>query len=174
MIVLKKRKIDDEIVLIPYTPKYKITLPWYQDIELVKQCDNVNKPYTLQKLKRMYHVLKHSGWLYYIKYQGQIVGDFTLFKDGHIAIVISREFQNKHIGRRVIKYAIELAKIKNRKVLYADIYSFNKQSIKMFTSVGFIKVLKDSYVYYIQDDKFISKKAKKVKNNEKGDINENS
>lgn len=176
MLVIKKRKIDDEIVLVPYTPKYKMTLAWYQDPTLVKQVDNVSTPYTLQKLKRMYHVLKHSGWLYYIKYQGTIVGDFTLYKDGHIAIVISKDYQNKHIGRRVIKYASYLAKIKGLSALYVDIYPFNKQSIKMFTSVGFVKVLRDSYAYYIKDEIDTSKKLKRVKNKDKkeGESNENS
>ena len=44
---------------------------------------------------------------------------------------------------------IELGKKHNYKRLYASIYSFNKQSQKMFESVGFSKIDEDKYEYIL-------------------------
>ncbi len=65
---------------------------------------------------------------------------------GEVNIVIAKPFQNKHIGRRVIKEIIQLAKEKGLQELHAEIYSFNTQSKKMFQSMGFTKVDEEQYV----------------------------
>jgi RimJ/RimL family protein N-acetyltransferase len=166
MLTFRKIKIDDEITLVPYKPNYKVTLPWYQDLQLVKQVSNSKEPFSLKRVKTMYSALKHEGWLYYIRYQNLLVGDVTLFKDGHISITICNEYQNKHIGRRVIQGIIKLAQKKEMKILYAEIYPFNTQSKKMFTSLGFSKILKDEYIYQVPD---VPKKRKS-----RGEKNENS
>lgn len=65
---------------------------------------------------------------------------------GEVNIVIAKPFQNKHIGRRVIKEIIQLAKEKHIFELHAEIYSFNTQSQKMFQHIGFNKVDDEQYV----------------------------
>ena len=57
-----------------------------------------------------------------------------------MAIVIRKEYQNKHIGRAVVKTILNRARKIGKKEIIVEIYSFNKQSQKMFLSVGFKKI----------------------------------
>ena len=144
--MLKSRIIDEEIKLVRYYPNYKTTLAWYRDLELCKQVDNRDSVYDLDLLKRMYTYLNKHGYLFYVKYKNRLCGDVCLQPSGEVNIVIANPFQNKHIGRRVIKEIIRLAKEKQIPQLHAEIYSFNTQSQKMFQSVGFTKVDDENYV----------------------------
>lgn len=143
---MANRIIDDEIVLVPYYPNYKTTLTWYQDLDLCKQVDNRDSVYDLALLKRMYQYLNKHGDLFYIKYKNRLCGDVCLQPSGEVNIVIAKPFQNKHIGRRVMKGIIQFAEEKQISELHAEIYSFNTQSQKMFQSIGFAKVDDDQYV----------------------------
>lgn len=145
--MMKKRIVDEEIQLIPYYPNTKVALAWYQDKELCKQADNRDTVYDSALLKGMYQYLNEHGDLYYIKYKNRLCGDVCLQKSGEVCIVIAKEFQNKHIGRRVIKEIIQLAKEKKLEELHAEIYSFNLQSQKMFESLGFRKVGDEQYLF---------------------------
>lgn len=147
---MKNRIVDEEIILVRYYPNYKTTLAWYQDLDLCRQVDNRDTAYDLELLKRMYKYLNRHGDLFYIKYKNRLCGDVCLQPDGNVNIVIAKPFQNKHIGRRVIKGIIQLAKEKQISELYAEIYSFNTQSQKMFQSVGFTKVYDEQYVLSLQ------------------------
>ena len=139
--------IDHDLSLVPYFDDYKETLKWYQDLNIVRQVDNDDKPYTLSKLERMYDYLDRNGDLYYIRYQDRIVGDITLLKDGEIAIVINGPYQNRHIGRRCLRGLIAKAKKKGFKKLKLTIYPFNIQSQKMARALGFERV--DEKTYYL-------------------------
>lgn len=143
---MEKRIVDPEIVLIPYYPNDKVALQWYQDPELCKQVDNIDFVYTLERLKSMYDYLSTHGECYYIEYQNRLVGDVTL-KGDEISIVICKEYQNRHIGRRCIQNVIELAKEKGLTAVKAEIYPFNRQSQVMFRSVGFRPSEGDWYVF---------------------------
>lgn len=134
---MPKRVIDSEISLIPYYRNDEISLPWYQDLDVCRQADNRDKPYDLELLHAMYDYLSSHGDCYYIEYRGSLVGDVSLKDDGEIAIVICKEYQNQHIGRRCIKEMIKLAQEKGLHCVNANIYSFNEQSRHMFESVGF-------------------------------------
>ena len=133
---MEKRIVDEKIALIPYYPNYEVALEWYQDLELCKQVDNIDYVYTLDRLKGMYGYLSTHGDCYYIEYQGVLVGDITL-KEEEISIVICREYQNRHIGRKCVQNIIELAREKGLSRVKAEIYSFNKQSQRMFLPMGF-------------------------------------
>lgn len=137
---MRGRIIDEEIQLIKYYPNYKTALEWYQDFEVCKQVDNRDTVYDLPLLKRMYNYLNQHGDLFYIKYKNRLCGDVCLQPDGEVNIVVAKPFQNKHIGRRVMSGIIQLAKEKGMQELHAEIYSFNKQSRKMFESMGFEQV----------------------------------
>lgn len=142
---MKNRVVDDEITLVGYYPNYKTAFAWYQDLELCKQVDNRDAVYDMDLLKGMYRYLNKHGDLFYIKYKNRLCGDVCLQPDGEVNIVISKPFQNKHIGRRVIGEIIRLAKEQNMQKLYAEIYSFNKQSQKMFQSMGFAEIDNEKY-----------------------------
>lgn len=142
--------IDDEIKLVKYYPNYKTTLKWYLDKDICKQVDNRDEVYDLKLLKNMYNYLNKNGYLYYIKYKGRLCGDVSLRYNGEVAIVVAKKYQNKHIGRRVIKEIINLAKKEGYEKIKATIYSFNTQSQKMFESIGFKKIDEENYTYLIE------------------------
>ena len=140
------RIVDQQITLVRYYPNYKTALAWYQDPELCRQVDNRDSVYDLALLKGMYKYLDKHGDLFYIKYKNRLCGDVCLQPSGEVNIVIAKPFQNRHIGRRVIRAIIQLAKEKQFPRLWAQIYSFNTQSQKMFQSMGFVKVDEEQYV----------------------------
>ena len=146
---MKNRIVDEQIMLVGYYPNYKTALEWYQDLDLCKQVDNRDHVYDLDLLKRMYQYLNNHGDLFYIRYKNRLCGDVCLQPSGEVNIVIAKPFQNKHIGRRVMKEIIQLAKEKQIPELHAEIYSFNMQSQKMFQSVGFVKVNDEQYTLVI-------------------------
>ena len=143
---MKSITVDQEIKLIGYYPNYKTALAWYQDLELCKQVDNRDTVYDLGLLKGMYRYLNQKGDLFYIKYRNRLCGDVCLQPDGEVNIVVAKPFQNKHIGRRVMDGIIQLAREKGIQELHAQIYSFNTQSQKMFTSIGFRQVVDEQYI----------------------------
>ena len=147
---MEKRIVDAEIVLVPYYPNYEVALEWYQDPELCKQVDNVDCVYTLDRLKSMYDYLSAHGDCYYIEYKNRLVGDVTL-KEDEISIVICKEYQNRHIGRRCIQDMVKLAKKKGLTQVKAQIYSFNKQSHRMFSAIGFEHLENDWYALNIEE-----------------------
>lgn len=144
---VEKITVDREITLLPYYPNYETAFQWYQDPELCRQVDNIDHVYTMERLKSMYFYLSTHGDCYYIEYKGELVGDVTLKNDGEISIVICREYQNRHIGRRCIKSIIEQARKKGMPQLQAEIYPFNKQSQQMFLTVGFEHCTNNRYIY---------------------------
>lgn len=142
--------IDDNIQLVKYYPNYSTSLKWYLDKDVCKQVDNRDEVYDLDLLKRMYKYLDKNGYLFYIKYKNRLCGDVCLQFNGDVAIVVAKEYQNKHIGRKVMEGIIRLAREKDYKHLHAEIYSFNKQSQNMFLSVGFTKVDTENFVISIE------------------------
>ena len=146
---MEKRIVNEDIVLVPYYPNYEVALEWYQDKDLCKQVDNIDFVYSLERLKSMYGYLSSGGDCYYIEYCGRLVGDITL-KDGVISIVVCKEYQNRHIGRRCVENIINLAREKGLDQVKAEIYSFNTQSQRMFNSIGFEHSEEDWYVLNIK------------------------
>lgn len=136
---MTERIVDREIRLVPYYRNDAVSLPWYQDPDVCRQVDNRDAPYDLDLLHRMYDFLCAHGDCYYIEYRGALVGDVTLRDSGEIAIVVCREFQNRHIGRRCVLDMLKLAREKGMARVNANIYAFNEQSRRMFTSIGFMQ-----------------------------------
>lgn len=97
----------------------------------------------------MYDYLSSNGNCYYIEYKSKLVGDVSLRNNGEIAIVVCKEYQNRHIGRRCVLDMLKLVKEKEMSNVKANIYSFNKQSQSMFQSVGFVKTEEEWYEYII-------------------------
>lgn len=147
------RMIDDDITLIPYYRNDEESFPWYQDLDVCKQVDNIDHTYDIETLHAMYDFLSSHGNCYYIQYQGKLVGDVSLRDNAELAIVVCKEYQNKHIGRKCILDMIELAKEKGMDKVKANIYSFNTQSQRMFESVGFVKTGDEWFEYSLIDSK---------------------
>lgn len=98
----------------------------------------------------MYRYWSTHGECYYIDYRGVLVGDVSLKDDAEVSIVVCKEYQNKHIGRRCIKEIMKLASEKGMKEIKAQIYSFHSQSKKMFLDVGFIQQDGEWYTYSLK------------------------
>lgn len=146
---MTERIIDKEIRLIPYYRNDAASLPWYQDVNVCKQVDNRDTPYDVELLHNMYDYLCAHGDCYYIEYNGALVGDVSLRDSGEIAIVVCKEYQNKHIGRRCVTDMLKLAREKEMARVTANIYSFNAQSRRMFMSVGFRQTDEEWYEYVL-------------------------
>ena len=54
---MKTRIVDSEITLILYYRNDAVSLPWYQDPDVVKQVDDRDTPYDVDLLHRMYDYL---------------------------------------------------------------------------------------------------------------------
>ena len=144
---MEERIIDRELVLVPYYPNEEVALAWYQDPDVCKQVDNIDHVYTPELLRRMYDFLSANGYCYYIKYKGVLVGDVTLRHNGEVCIVVSKDYQNRHIGRRCVLELLRLAAEKGMTQVTANIYDFNRQSQRMFLAVGFEKTGEEWYTY---------------------------
>lgn len=142
--------LTDKIALIPYYPDSETTLAWYQDKTLCKQVDNIDTVYDLDKLNRMYHYLNTHGDLFYIASEGTLCGDVCLQNTGELSIVICKKYQNRHIGRAVIRGMLAIAAEKGFLQCYAHIYRFNVQSRKLFEALGFVKEGEERYVYRLK------------------------
>ena len=139
------RIIDNDIKLIPYYRNDEASLPWYQDPDVCKQVDNIDYTYDLDTLHRMYDYLSSHGDCYYIEYRGVLVGDVSLRDSGELAIVICKEYQNRHIGWKCVMEMLKLAKEKGYDKVIANIYSFNEQSKSMFRALGFVQTGEEDY-----------------------------
>lgn len=144
---MEKRVIDNDLLLIPYYQNDEISLTWYQNPDICRQVDNIDFVYDLKRLHAMYEFLTTHGSCYYISYSGKLIGDVSLLDNGEIAMVISKEYQNLHIGRKCMLNMIDLAKEKGMKKVQAKIYSFNVQCQKMVKAIGFEKVTDEWYEY---------------------------
>ena len=71
--------------------------------------------------------------------------DVSLRENSEIAVVVCKEYQNQHIGRRCVLEMLKLAREKGMERVKANIYSFNGQSQRMFQSVGFEKTAEEWY-----------------------------
>lgn len=144
------RKVDNDISLVPYYPNEEVAIAWYQDKDVCRQVDNIDNVYSLDRLNAMYNFLSAHGECFYIQYRGKLVGDISLRDNSEIAVVICKEYQNLHIGRRCVLHMIDLAREKGMNEVKANIYSFNKQSQRMFQSIGFQLSGNEWYTYYIE------------------------
>ena len=144
------RKVDDDISLVPYYPNEDIAIEWYQDKEVCRQVDNIDHVYSLDRLRAMYDFLNTHGECFYIQCKEKLIGDISLRDNSEIAIVICKEYQNRHIGRKCVLNMIDLAKEKGISQVKANIYTFNKQSQRMFQSIGFRPSEDEWYIYDIE------------------------
>ena len=137
--------IDDSLRLRAYDGVFDFANDWYQDIESLELIDGRGKarPYTQERLHKMYTYLNDHGELYFIEKQtddGYIpVGDVTFWQDD-MPIVIARPYRNQGIGRQVIQRLIMRAKeLGYRQIRVKEIFDYNIASQHLFESCGFQK-----------------------------------
>ena len=118
----------------------------YQDKDVCKQVDNIDCTYSMERLEAMYNYLSSHGECCYISYNNILIGDVSLTNEYEVAIVISKAYQNMHIGRKCVGEIIKIAKEKGAPYVKARIYSFNEQSRKMFLSLGFLQTDEETYI----------------------------
>ena len=150
---MKSRLVSPDIRLIPYYRNDEASLPWYQDLEVCRQVDNIDHVYDIERLHAMYDYLSRHGECYYIEYRGVLVGDVSLRDSSEVSIVVCREYQNRQIGRKCVLEMLKLAEEKGLDTVKANIYSFNEQSRRMFQSIGFEKTDDEWYEYRIRPAK---------------------
>ena len=137
--------VDKEISLVPYYTNVKAALPWYQSEQLCMQVDGRPEPYSRERLLRMYRWLGARGQLFYIKYKGRLCGDICLQESGEVNIVVAEPWQNRGIGSRALAAVAAMAKRQGYVKLFARVYSFNRQSQRMFEKVGFVRTDAELY-----------------------------
>lgn len=54
---MKKRKVSEEISLVPYFDNFEYTLNWYKDFDVCKQVDNIDFVYDIERLKKCIIIL---------------------------------------------------------------------------------------------------------------------
>lgn len=152
--------IDYEIRLKAYSGTYEFAYNWYQDIDSLELIDGKGKavPYTLERLKNMYEYLNNHGELYFIEKKINDnyipVGDVTFWKDD-MPIVISKEYRNQGVGKKVIQCLIKRAKDLGYKQIHVrEIYDYNLGSQKLFMGCGFTRMaLTETGARYLLDIK---------------------
>ncbi|WP_440897664.1 GNAT family N-acetyltransferase [Amphibacillus sp. Q70] len=147
------RRIDDNIMLIPYDGIRDEALVWYTDPDIQWLVNKTRDPYSKEQLQNMYQWQKENGELYYIEYQEKekmaTIGDVWLSAD-NFAIVLAQGYQNKGIGTRIIKYFLsELKKSGRKELLVDEVYDWNEGSNKLFQKLGFKKIQKDEHSSYV-------------------------
>jgi len=122
--------------------------------QVCKQVDGIEHVYSREELRAMYEFLSENGECYYISIREggptnsgfwRLIGDVSLW-DGRMAVVICREFQNRHLGRQVIAALVARAKEIGWKEVGAEVYAFNGQSRRAFEAAGFERRGEEWYV----------------------------
>jgi hypothetical protein len=49
---MEKRFVDEEIILVPYYPNPDVALAWYQDHDVCKQVDNIDRLVSKEVMKQ--------------------------------------------------------------------------------------------------------------------------
>ena len=140
--------IDGTLRLRRFDGKYDFALEWYLDTHTVYLVDGVKKPYTPEKLERMYRYLDSVGELYFIEafQDGQYVpiGDVTFWQADMPIVIGRKEYRGRKIGRKVISALIRRGRELGYSRLYVnEIYDYNEASKRCFLSAGFVPYTKN-------------------------------
>ena len=135
-------RIDDSLRLRKYDGVHDFALEWYQDADMVWLVDGIRKPYTMERLDRMYHYLNSAGELYFIEFLDsgiyKPIGDVTFWQDDMPIVIGDPHYRGKGIGRKVISALIKRGKELGYNYLaVAEIYDWNDASRRCFEHVGF-------------------------------------
>lgn len=137
------KPVPAAVRMVPDAPK---ELPYEGAKEMLLVDDIDNREFLCILVESMWAELpegKNEPW--------HLVGDVSIW-NGKIGMAICHEYQNRHVGRTVINAAVNRAAQVGWDKLEAEIYSFNRQSQKAFTSAGFEKISDELYAYTITEN----------------------
>lgn len=124
-------------------------LPWYSDPEVLKYSEATDKPYDRVIVERMYGKLMSAGELFIIEISRDgewlAIGDACLMKHSIPVVIGRREFRSRGIGKRVVSLLITHAvSLGWEEVNVKGVYSYNERSLRMFSSLGFVRTAEKS------------------------------
>ena len=146
-------QITDQLRLRRYDGECEFALKWYQDRELLDLVDGKqSKPYTIERLKRMYEYLNNQGELYFIEIKKGNkfipIGDVTFSMNDMPIVIGEKSYRGIGIGTRVIEVLKERAcKLGYKQLSVREIYEYNSASQRLFEKQGFNKVQKTEQGY---------------------------
>ena len=132
----------------------KEAVDWYQTPEIQRMVNGTSAPFTRQQVVQMYAYQARHGKLWYIQYQGKIVGDFSISDAQEIAIVLGQDYQGLGIGTAVLQFFIKQRNLAREQKtiheqhfpqvrrLWAKIFVENQASQRLFLKCGFTCVEK--------------------------------
>ena len=134
--------VEDTLRLRKFDDNFAFAFDWYQDIETVWLVDGVRKPYTMEKLGRMYHYLDKHGELYFIEILEngiwKPIGDVCFSQEDLPIVVGEKNCRGKGLGRKVIARLLDRGRELGWKKMYVnEIYEYNSASRKCFENSGF-------------------------------------
>lgn len=131
-------QVDEDISLRKIDGPWDFALDWYQDPETIWLVDGARMPYTPEKIQRMYSYLENAGELYFIEYQGRLVGDVTFWQEDMPIVIGDKTVRGREIGRRVIAALVQRGReLGFEKLMVEEIYSYNTVSQRAFEAAGF-------------------------------------
>lgn len=137
------------ITIHPYHKKYaahftKLNKAWLKKYFKVEDYDKLilDNPES--------QIIKKGGAIFFAEYDGKIVGCSALLKHRdsiyEIAkVAVSENYQNKHIGRKLVIAAVDEAIKQKAKEICMLTNPELTASIKMFTNLGFVQSNKNRY-----------------------------
>ena len=134
--------ISESLRLRRYDGAFSLALPWYQDGETVWLVDGDRRPYTLERLRRMYEFLDARGELYWIELREngtfRPAGDVTFWQEDMPIVLGDPGVRGRGIGRQVVEALCRRgAALGYRELFVSEIYDWNSASRRCFEGAGF-------------------------------------
>lgn len=133
----------------PDLSEWSMAIPWYSDEKVMYFSEGVeNKVYDINMINKMYKYLSNIGELYFIEVFENgfwiAVGDVTLSEDNMPIVIGNPKYWSRGISKKVLLKLINRGKLMGFKKIYIPtIYTYNKRSQNLFSSMGFIQVYSD-------------------------------
>lgn len=136
-------EIENGLRLRKFDGIYDFAKEWYKDTYIVKMVDGDETPYDDKTLKNMYTWQDMNYELYFIEIfeNGKFIpiGDVAFGPDDMPMVIGNKKYRGCGIGKKVLKALINRAKnLGYEEIFVGEIYDFNENSKKCYTSVGFV------------------------------------
>ena len=141
---IKNKKMED-IEIIDYAPEF---LPQFRDLNV----EWISKYFKIEKsdIKQLEHaqenIIDKGGYIFFARYQGEIVGTVGLLKDSEelyelVKMAVSPKVQGKQIGKKLALRAIEKAKEVGGKQIWLESNRVLTPAIELYKKVGFYETI---------------------------------